>query len=151
MITLFFTKFEENKIENFEKKWQKDNFSKFLSKITTFSKFSYNFVDLAHVISYGAVAVDLVPRFIARSSATIVTTGCSVHSEVLFFFFFNSRWFYLNTDIYFVGPLGILSLCTGCIWHVLSYQAQAWSRTRIQSTCQLQLEIVNQRPKIGSG
>ena len=84
-----------------------------------FSKFSYNYVHLAHAILY---------------VATIVMTGCSVHSEVLHFY--HSRWLYLNTDIYFVGPLGILSLCTGCIWHVLSYQAQAWSRTRIQSNCQ---------------
>ena len=87
---IFFTKFEENKIENFEKNdknKENDNFSKFLSKIATFSKFSYNFVDLAHAISDGAVADDLVPRFIARSSATIVTTGCSVHSEVLWLFF----------------------------------------------------------------
>ena len=35
-----------------------------------------------------AVADDLVPRFIARSSATIVMTG-SVHSEVLHFFSFK--------------------------------------------------------------
>ena len=46
-----------------------------------------------------------------------------------------------------MGPLGILSLCTGCIWHVLSYQAQAWSRTRIQSTCQWQLEVSNVIPQ----
>ena len=90
MITsIFFTKFEEIRFK-ISKKWQNkenDNFSKFLSKIVTFSKFSYNFVDLAHAIPYGAVADDLVPRFIARSIATIVTTGCSVHSEVLWFFF----------------------------------------------------------------
>ena len=106
---------------------------------------SYNYVNLAHAISYVAVANSLVSRFIFRSSATIVMTGCSVHSEVLHFFY--SRWLYLDTDIYFVGPLGILSLCTGCIRHVLSYQAQAWSRTRIQSTCQWQLEMINVIPQ----
>ena len=42
-----------------------------------------NYVNLAHAISY--VADGLVPRFIVRSSETIVMTGCSVHSEVLFF------------------------------------------------------------------
>ena len=44
-----------------------------------------NYVNLAHAISYVAVADGLVPRFIVRSSETIVMIGCSVHSEVLFF------------------------------------------------------------------
>ena len=43
----------------------------------------------AHTFSYVAVADDLVPRFIAWSCATIVTTGCSVHSEMLQVFLFE--------------------------------------------------------------
>ena len=78
---------QDGKFRKKDKNKENDNFWKFLSKIVTFSKFSYNLYDLAYAISYGAVADDLVPRFIARSSATIVTTGCSVHSEVLWVFF----------------------------------------------------------------
>ena len=44
-----------------------------------------NHVNLAHAILYVAVADGLVPRFIVGSSESIVMTGCSVHSEVLFF------------------------------------------------------------------
>ena len=48
----------------------------------TFFNF-FNYFNLAHAISYVAVADDLVPRFIARLIATIVMRDCSVHSEVL--------------------------------------------------------------------
>ena len=44
-----------------------------------------------------AVADDLVPRFIARSSATIAMTGCSVHSEVLQFFFIQGDYIQILT------------------------------------------------------
>ena len=87
MSTLIFR--NSKKIKIFRTFPQKRIFLKTLKKIKeneNFSKFSYNYVHLAHAILYVAIADDLVPRFIARSSATIVMTGCSVHSKVLHFF-----------------------------------------------------------------
>ena len=49
--------------------------SKKIQENENFLKFSYNYVHLAHAILYVAVADDLVPRFIARSSAFFFIQG----------------------------------------------------------------------------
>ena len=68
---IFFPKFEENKdFSNISTKMEIFlKISKKIQENKNFLKFSYNYIHLTHVILYVAVADDLVPRFIARSSA----------------------------------------------------------------------------------